>query len=182
MKTAAFSRTRRPARAALVGGVAAATLALSGCMVNSPQTTMLRYNPGDGVELDGTAIDARDVLVVSHGEGGPGVVSGTLINSGTEPVTVTVAVGGEDAGEVTVEPGSIYRLDGVSADGSQGERTTVSAVDTAPGEQVEVRFQANGETLSASVPVLLPHGHYEGFADDAGGTVAPHPAQEEGDH
>lgn len=180
MKTAASSRTRR---ATLLGVLAAGSLVLSACAVTNPQTTLLRYTPGDGIDMDGTDLDARDVLVVSHGAGAPGVVSGTLVNSGSEPLTVTVMVAGAEAGEVTVEPGASARLDGVAADGTEGERTKVEAIESAAGQSVEVRLQGGGETLAANVPVLLPQGPYADFADDAGGTVEPPQAEEgEGDH
>lgn len=175
MKTAA---TSRPRRAALVGALAVGTLALSACAVNSPQTTQLRYAPADGIEMDGEALDARDVFVVSQGNGAPGVVSGALYNSGAEPLTVTVTVAGQPAGEVTVEPGTTVRLDGVAADGTPGERTVVDAIETPAGEGVEVLMQGGGETLSGRVPVLLPQGPYADYADDAGGTVEPPPTEE----
>lgn len=179
MKTAAPHRTRRTRRAGLLAALAVATLPLSGCMVNSPQATMMRYAPGDGIEIDGESLDARDLLVISHGDGAPGVVSGTIYNRGAEPATVTVTVAGQEAGEVTVQPGTTLRLDG----GSEGERTVVDAVEPQAGRNVEVRLQADSETLAGSAPVLLPRGHYEEYADDAGGTVEPPPHEEgSGDH
>lgn len=177
MKTVASSRRRH---VALVGAFVAA-LGLSACSVTSPQTTMLNYAPADGVEMSGESLEARDILLVSHGNGAPAVLSGTLVNTGTEPLTVAVSVAGQPVGEVTVEPQSTARLDGVGADGSAGERTKVEALETPAGVHVEVRLQASGETLAANAPVLLPQGPYADFADDAGGTVEP-PAQEEADH
>lgn len=182
MKTVATSRPRLLRRAGLLAALAAGSLALSSCALNSPQTTLLRYAPADGVEMDGSTLDARDVLVVSHGDGAPGVVSGTVVNHGTEALTVTVSVAGQSVGEVSVEPGRSARLDGVAADGTEGERTLVPAVETPAGQSVEVRLQGGGDTLSASVPVLLPQGQYADYADDAGGTVEPPAAEEDGDH
>jgi hypothetical protein len=118
------------------------------------------------------------MFVISHGNGAPGVVSGALYNSGAEALTVTVTVAGQPAGEVTVEAGGTVRLDGGNADGSQGERTVVGAIETPAGEGVEVQLQSGGETLAGRVPVLLPQGPYADFADDAGGTVEPPPTEE----
>lgn len=170
MKTAAPSRTRR---AGLLGVTVAGALALSGCQLTSSTATTLRYNPSDGVLVDGETFEARNLLVVSHGEGAPGVLSGAVYNTGTEPLAVTVTVGGQEAGEVTVEPGAPLQLDG--GQGGSGQRTVVPAVEPPAGANVEVRLQAGGETLAVAAPVLLPRGPYEGFADDAGGTVAPEP-------
>ncbi|GGK76971.1 hypothetical protein GCM10011509_26980 [Ornithinimicrobium pekingense] len=171
--TARSSRTRR--RATTLTAAVVGALALSGCQVTNPTTTMLRYAPADGVELDGDALDVRDLFLVSQGGGAPAVVSGSLVNSGTEPLTVTVSVAGEELSpQVTVEPGSYVRLDGVQPDGTEGERMVVPALDSPAGQSVEVRISASGEdTLATNAPVLLPRGPYEQFADDAGGTVEP---------
>ncbi|WP_431473109.1 hypothetical protein [Ornithinimicrobium sp. W1665] len=180
MTTAPTPRTRRGA--VLLTAAAVGAVALSGCSVtNDPTTTTLRYAPADGVELDGETVDVRDLFVVSQGSGAPGVVSGSVVNSGAEPATVTVAVAGQQVGsEVTVEPGQAVRLDGVQPDGSEGERLVVEAVDAVAGQLVEVRIQTAEETLTAEAPVLLPRGPYEQYADDAGGTVEP-PQGDEGD-
>lgn len=179
--TARSSRTRR--RATILTSAAVAALALSGCQVTNPTTTMLRYAPADGVELDGQSLDVRDLLVVSQGDGAPAVVSGSLVNTGTEPLTVTVSVAGQAIDTpVTVDPGTSVRLDGTQPDGSQGERVILPRLDSPAGQSVEVRIATDQETLAGDAPVLLPHGPYEQFADDAGGTVEPHPTEEPADH
>lgn len=171
-------------RGALVLSAAAvSTLVLSGCQVASPTTTLLRYAPADGIELDGASLDVRDLVVVSHGNGAPAVVSGSLINSGSEPIEVSVSVAGQPVEPIhTVAPGTAVRLDGVQADGSEGERTILPALETPAGMSVDVRLSTGQETLSGAAPVLLPHGVFEIFADDAGGPVAPHPTSEASDH
>lgn len=182
MITARSPRTRR--RATILTAAAVGALVLSGCQVTNPTTTMLRYAPADGVEIDGETLDVRDLLVVSKGDGAPAVVLGSLVSSAAEPITVTVSVAGQELSpQVTVEPGSVVRLDGTQADGSQGERMILPALETPAGQSVEVRIAAAGQdTLAVNAPVLLPHGHYEQFADDAGGTVEPPPTEDAGDH
>ena len=178
MTTAPSPRPRRSA--VLLTAAAVGAVALSGCSTTNPTTTLLRYAPSDGVEMDGESIDVRNLLVVSQGDGAPGVVSGSVVNSGTESATLTVTVDGQEATpEVTVEPGQAVRLDGAQADGSEGERLTVDGVDVPAGRVVEVRVQGGGETLAADAPVLLPQGPYEDYADDAGGTVEPPQADED---
>jgi hypothetical protein len=178
--TAPSARPRR--RVLLLTTVAAGTLVLAGCSTTNPTTTMLPYAPADGIELDGESLAVRDLLVVSQGDGAPGVVSGSLVNGTDEPLTATVSVNGEAlTPEITVEPNSATRLDGTAADGTAGDPLTVPALDSPAGQGVEVRVQAGGETLVGRAPVLLPQGHYEQFADDAGGTVEP-PEAEESDH
>lgn len=176
--TAPASRARRRA-AVLTAAVAA--LGLSACSVNSPATTLNRYAPADGVELDGESVDVRDLLVISQGGGAPGVVLGSVVNRTSEPVTVTVsAAGNELSPQVEVGPGSVVRLDGQGGDGS-GEPVTIPALDAPAGQSIEIRIATEQETLIRDAPVLLPRGHYEQFADDAGGTVEPRP-DEDDDH
>jgi hypothetical protein len=161
---------------------AVSALTLTGCSLNSPTTTLLRYAPADGVEIDGEDLLVRDLLVVSKGDGSPAVVSGSLVNRGDEPLTVSLTANGEPISqEVTVDPNGRARLDGVAPDGSQGERLVLPALESPAGQSVEIRLSTGSETLSAMAPVLLPQGPYEGFADDAGGTVEPD-AESEDDH
>lgn len=172
MITARSSRPRR--RATILTAAAASALALSGCQVTNPAITMERYSPADGIELDGEQLAVRDLLLISHGEGAPAVVLGSVVNDGAEPLTVTVSVAGEALSpEVTVEPNSFVRLDGTQSDGTEGEGLLVPALESPAGAGVEVRIATDQETLAGSAPVLLPQGHYEQFADDAGGTVEP---------
>lgn len=159
-----------------------AVLGLSACSLTSPTTSLIRYSPADGVEADGESIDVRDLLVVSHGDGAPGVVSGSVVNQTSEPVTVTVSAAGTDLSpQVEVGPNAAVRLDGTGRDGSEGEPVTIPAVDGPSGQGVEIQIRTDQETLSVSAPMLLPRNHYERFADDAGGTVEPHPAGDD-DH
>ena len=185
MITAPSSRLRRPA--ALLAAAATAAMVLSGCDgTTNPITTLIDYAPADGIQMDGSAFDVRDLLVVSHGNGSPAVVSGTVVNSGTEPVTVTVSVAGQQLeGEVTVDPGAAVRLDGVQPDGTEDDPVTVPALETPAGQGVEVRISDSQETLAGKAPVLLPQGPYEQFADLAGGPVEQGDADaatETGDH
>lgn len=170
MKTAISPRARR---AVTLAATAAATLSLSACMVTNPQSTTLRYAPADGVEVDGDQLVARDLLLVSHGNGAPAVVSGTLVNRGTEAMDVTVSVLGEQVSEVSIAPRSSVRLDGGGPDGD-GERTRIEALEAPAGQHVELRIVGGNDTLTAQAPILLPHGTYEKFADDAGGEVEDH--------
>lgn len=171
----------RPRRAAVLVAAALSALTLTGCSLNSPTTTLLRYAPADGVEVDGDDLWVRDLLVVSNGNGAPAVISGSLANRTPEPMTVTVLAEGETLSpEIEIEPLGTARLDGGGPDGT-GERLVLPALEGPAGRSVEVRLSTGNETLAAMAPVLLPHGPYEQFADDAGGTVAPHPESDQ-DH
>lgn len=171
MTTAPAPRTRR--RAALLAAAAVSSLTLSACGLNSPTQTLERYAPADGVEIDGEELDVRDLLVVSHGNGAPAVVVGSLTNQGEEPLTVTVTANGEELSpQITVEPGTMTRIDDYGPQGND-ERVILPSLESPAGQSIEVRIDTGNERLAANVPVLLPHGSYEEFADDAGGTVEP---------
>lgn len=149
---------------------AIAVLGLTGCSVNSPTTTLLRYAPADGVEIDGAAVEVRDLLVVSHGDGAPGVVLGTVVNQTSEPVTVTVSAAGTDLSpQVEVGPGSSARLDAFGVE--DAEPVTIPSLDSPAGQSVEIRVTTDSETLAANAPVLLPRDQYAEYADLAGGPV-----------
>lgn len=175
--------TSRPTSLATVPrrlGVAALTLAaacaLAACQINSPVTTDLPYDPADGVSVDAGAVKVRDLLIVSEGDGASGVVSGLLVNTGAEPVTVQLTAGEtplEPAMEVP--PGGAVRLDGRSTTGEQGEQgaqgenqgVTVPAVDVAAGATLPVQVSTStGGLGSAVVPVLLPVDQYEEMLGD----------------
>lgn len=188
MNTPRPSRTRRTTT--VLAAVALGATTLSGCQVFSPQQTLLSYAPADGIQLHGQVLEVRDLLLVSHGNGAPAVVSGTLLNDGTEPIMVTVTVAGQQVdGEIGVEPGEAVRLDLVQPDGSEvepdeGEKggIIVPALESPAGHRVEVRLSTGEETLAGDAPVLLPQGPYEQFADEAGGPVEPPQAPEGEDH
>lgn len=155
-----------------------AMLGLSACSVNSPTTQLQAYTPADGVQIDGESVDVRDLLVISHGDGAPGVVLGTVVNQTADPVTVTVSAAGTDLSpQIEVGPGSSARLD--AYDSEDAEPVTIPALDSPAGQGVEIRITTDTETLAANAPVLLPRGPYEQFADDAGGTVEPTPADDD---
>ncbi len=157
-----------------------AVVGLSGCSLTSPTTTLQRYAPADGVEIDGESVEVRDLLVISHGDGAPGVVLGTVVNETSEPVTVTVSAAGTDLSpQVEIGPGGSARLDAYDAE--DAEPVTIPALDTPAGQSVEIRVTTDSETLAANAPVLLPRDQYEEYADMAGGPVEPDAADETAD-
>lgn len=67
----------------------------------SPTATEFIYNPGEGVMLTIDDIAVRDLLVISQGYGAPGIISGLVVNTGTETGSVMISV--VDAG-APIEP------------------------------------------------------------------------------
>lgn len=164
-RTAAQQPASRPRRLAATGLALAAALTLSACQMSSPVTTDMVYDPADGVSLDAGDVAVRDLLVVSEGDGAPGVVSGQVVNNSAESteVTLSASVDGQIVAlepTVTVEPGTSVRLDGGGPDGS-GTPVVIPSVAARPGGIVEITLQTSlGAGDSGLAPVLLPEGYY----------------------
>lgn len=153
--------------------VAASTLALvaglGACQMASPITTDMSYDAADGVSVDLEDVVIRDLLVVSEGNGASGVVSGLVVNKGTEEVTLTLQAEDEAlTPEVTVAPGTSVRLDGTDPlTGEAGEPVTVPALQGGAGSSLTLRFATSaGAADSALVPVLSPTGPYSDMVGD----------------
>jgi hypothetical protein len=149
-----------------------AVLPLSGCQAASPIQTNVPYEPGDGVAVDLGDVLVRDLLVVADGKGEVGTLSGMVLNTGTEPVTVTFAVGAAGAvgGSATataeVPAGEQTRLSGVEGT----PPVTLPGIPAAPGGVMTLIISTPaGGAPEISVPVLLPNGYYS--------TITPAPAE-----
>lgn len=169
--------TTSPARRlTLVVAALAATAGLSACQVASPITTDQPYDPADGVSLDTDEVSVRDLLIISEGNGTPGVVVGYVVNTSAEPLTVEVAL--EDEGTRTplspaleIAADSAGRLDGRAAEGEFVDPVIAAQIPGLPGGLVDVRITTStGEATSTSVPVLPPDGVYANYVDLLGGS------------
>ncbi len=168
--------TTPPARRLiLVVAALAATAGLSACQVASPITTAQPYDPADGVSLDTEEVSVRDLLVVSEGNGTPGVIVGYVVNNSEEPLSVEVALV-EDGTRTVLTPAveiaadSAGRLDGRAAEGEFVDPVIAAQIPGLPGGLVDLRITTStGEATSTSVPVLPPDGVYANYAELLGG-------------
>lgn len=166
-RNAASQHAPRPRRLVAPGLALAAALTLSACQISSPVTTDMGYDPADGVSVDAGDVAVRDLLVVSEGDGAPGVVSGLVVNNADEPaeVTLSVAVDGQVQAltpTVTVEPGQALRLAG----GAESDTpVSIPSVPSAAGSNLEVMVQTSlGEAERGLAPVMLPTSYYSDLA------------------
>ena len=165
------SRLRRPGRrtAAVLAAAALGATVLAACSTQSQAQTNVPYQPADGINLNLGAIDARGLLVVSAAKDAAGVMVGSLINSGPDPVTVTF---------LTVEQAQSNATDGPSMDVKAYSQTPISGVQlasvpAAPGDLTTVVLQSSkAGQLFANVPVLLPDGYYSTLTATAPPTTA----------
>ncbi len=140
------------------------------------QTTHV-YSPADGVQLEAGSLDIVDLLVVSEGNGAPGVVSGYAVNTGAEPITVDLALSVDGAPaplspSIEVAPGASLRLDGDRGVDS-GERryppVMVPSVQPWAGMTVTLRVATSeGDVASTRVPVMFPDPPYDIYDEALG--------------
>ncbi len=152
------ARTRSSRRLVVGAGALAAATLLGGCSFWSPDVTLEPYSASDGINADLGDVLVRNVLVVSDGEGEPGVVAGALVSRSDEATDVLLEVGGSS---IVVE---LDAGESVLLGTPDGEQVVVDSVDGAPGSYVDLRVtnEATG-AVTLQVPVQLPEGPYEGI-------------------
>jgi len=152
--------TSRPGRRAIapVAAAVAAGLLLGGCSFTSRDVTLEPYAPSDGLQADLGDVLVRNVLVVSEGNGAPGVLSGAVVNRGDQDATVLVEVSGLLT-ELDVAAGATVFMG--PFDEPDGELVVLDAVDAIAGGIVAVSFaDPAADSATLEVPVLLPEGAY----------------------
>lgn len=168
--------TSRPGRRALapVATAVAAGLLLGGCSFTSRNVVLEPYAPSDGLQTDLGEVLVRNVLVVSEGDGAPGVLSGALVNRGEADAVVRVEVGASLT-EIDVSAGETVFMGGFGE--QEGESVVLDAVDAIAGGVVDVSFSdpvADSATLA--VPVLRPEGAYAELTPPAGTGASEQPS------
>lgn len=138
-------KARLAASAALALGIA---IGASGCGMITPQATLERYDPSDGVSADLGSLAVRNILVISEdGEQGNMILSVT--NSGSDDATLEIQVGGE-----TVEL-DVDARQTVSAGAGDEEPILIERLGADVGSLVPVFLTTQGaEGREISVPVL----------------------------
>ena len=128
-------------------GAAAATAALSACSFFSPVQTDNKYIPADGVPVQLGVIAGRNLAIVADAAGGPGALTGAVLNQGDAEAVVGASVntrlslGGRESKPIT---GVVF------------EKVT-----SAPGTMTDIYLVTTEGKQLVSVPVLAPHGFYE---------------------
>ena len=85
----------RPSRRGLVAlALVGSMTLLSSCAAFSPITTNENYDAADGVTANVGSVVARDLLVVGD-KGKEGLLSGALVNNGTQDAQVTITAKGQ---------------------------------------------------------------------------------------
>ena len=147
-------KARLAASAALALGIA---LGASGCSMVTYQATTEHYDASDGVSVDLGQLDLRNVLVVSD-DGVDGTLVMTVVNNGTEDVSLDVQFGegGSEAQTIEVEAGSEVAFGVDDVEGTdEVEPIVLEGIDTMPGALLPMYFQyGDTEGIQKQVPVL----------------------------
>lgn len=149
---------RRPR--VLAVGLAAAALAagLTACSATNPLQTSEEYDAADGVGTTLGDVRAVNLLVVTAGEGEPGVLLGGIANDGAESEQVTLTVDGTES-TVRVPSGGV-----VTFGGEAGETFDIDTVSAAPGALTTVRIET-GSAGSDELEVPVLDGTLPEYAD-----------------
>ena len=141
--------------------VAAAALGLSGCQVTNPIQTDKPYTPGDGVAVDLSQVQIRNLVVVSDRKGGAGTLSGSVVNRGGQSVTVNFAGEGGASANLQVPA---YGEESISTTSP----VTLSTVNADPGGVTTLQVTTQGAgTNIVQVPVVPADGYYATLAPTA---------------
>jgi hypothetical protein len=165
------SRLRHPGRqtTAVLAAAALGATVLAACSTQSQAQTNVPYQPADGINLSLGSIEARGLVLVSAAKGAAGVMVGSLINSGADPVTVSF---------LTPEQAQSNATGGPSMDVKGYSQTPITGVQlasvpAAPGDLTTVVLQSSkAGQVFANVPVLLPDGYYSSLTATAVPTTA----------
>lgn len=154
---------KRPLSVVARAGLAAtAPLVLAGCAaLTSPATIIEPYDAGDGTTLKvpGSNLTLANFLVVGSAQGQAAEVSGSVINAGASPVTLTLAAGATGPTEVTVGGNSLVRIGP-----DQVYSVSLPSLPVAPGATMQLTAQTPSVGSTAiTVPVLRPVGYYNGL-------------------
>ncbi len=152
-------RSRRVHRALALGAATTGLVLVTGCTTTSPSQTLVPYQPADGVALDVGSVQGRDLLLVASAKGATGVLSGSLINTGTNTVTVSFTA----ASAATTPSSTSAKPTTLSLAPSEQTRITsveIPDVGASPGDLIQIAMTTSDGTGIASVPVLLPTDYY----------------------
>lgn len=145
---------RRPAAHVVrLVGAALAVSTLTACTATNPVTTNEPYSLSDGVRTTLGPVTAVNLLVVSAGEGEPGVLSGALTNEGSDALQVTLTTADQTTGSTIDLAGGATVYIGTGS--VVGESVPIDPVEAAPGQLLDLTLTSpSAGSTQVQVPVL----------------------------
>ena len=127
-----------------VGGIA-------GCSATNPIQTERPYSPSDGVRASLGPLQTTNLLVVGTAKGSAAAVSGGLVNTGADPLTVSVSVSGESTTFTVPGNGSVL----IGTGSGTGRTMAISSLDVDPGSLTTVTLKVpSAGSSTVQVPVV----------------------------
>ena len=145
--------------------IAAATVVLAAPVLSScgfNQVTDQPYNPGVGVNEQGSDVDVLGALIVSGTDGSGTVVAGLVNNDSTEDDALTGITGAGQVSSVAVQAtGPVELAAGSLVQLADEGQVTISGDPVRPGTFVELTFSfRNAESVTLELPVVAARGGY----------------------
>lgn len=177
---------KRPRDAAARTTLAAAVLAagLTGCSILSPSVITEPYPASDGtnVELPGTGVALRNVIVIGSGKGEPATMVGSITNGGTQEIRVLLQAELGETAQPTQTTITVGPRDSVRLGPDQQNAVDIPELPVEPGATMQISAgTANGGRADFRVPVLPPQGDYAGITPSPSATPSPSPTGSPGD-
>ena len=149
-----MTSTRRPRRTIAVAVLAVALPlvgGLAGCSATNPIQTQRPYSPADGVRATLGPLETTNLLVAGTAKGHAAALSGGLVNTGADALTVSVAVSGETSTFTVPGHGSV--LIGTGSD--SGRTMPIQSLDADPGALTTVTLKVpSAGSAAVQVPVV----------------------------
>ena len=167
-RSAVPARTgRRLAALSLVG-----MIGLTGCQALSPLETTRDYAPANGELVRSGDVSVMDLHVLATEPQSEGRLLGTVVNSGTEPQEVMLAVDGSEVWASTVEPSQRVNLAEeeitlaeAAAPGAFGPRAKGALLEDLADSQDQETFDAAlASTVSTVIVIAGGQSHAEAIA------------------
>ena len=149
-----MTSTRRPRRTTAVAVLAVALPlvgGLAGCSATNPIQTQRPYSAADGVRATLGPLETTNLLVAGTAKGHAAALSGGLVNTGADALTVSVAVSGETSTFTVPAHGSVL----IGTGSGSGRTMTIHSLDAEPGALTTVTLKvASAGSASVQVPVV----------------------------
>ncbi len=162
---------------------AALAVVLSGCSVLSPSIITEPYPAADGVNVDlpGSTVALRNVLVIGAEKDAPAVVLGSVANTGSTEVEVSLQA---DLGETAQPTQTVVRVganSSVQLGPGQKFEMAIPELPVEPGATIKLSAATTtGGRTELTVPVLRPEDEYTNITPaattPAATTAAPTPS------
>ncbi len=128
--------------------VAALAFGVTSCGAINEQSTSTNYAASDGINLNVSDAQVRNLMFVTNEQGTDARLIGTVVNSGKSDLSLEIKAGSAAAVTVKVPANGETKLE------DDANKTVITNLGIKPGEHAETTFTTSGATQNFSVPVV----------------------------